>query len=249
MRGFTLVEVAIVLIIVTLLAGGLLMSITAQRELAASSETQRRLNEAKEALLGFAAANGRMPCPASGMTGTTGIESPVGGGACTTGWIGFLPAVTLGLSPTDEEGYALDAWNNRIRYAITTDANATSCASPNFCFATTDGIKGVWNSNPSLLQPDLQVCSTASAATGAGGSAACATGTALATNAVAVVFSRGANGGLAPSSADEIANGDDDRLFISHTPTPAGANEFDDLVVWLSPNILYNRMISAGRLP
>jgi hypothetical protein len=36
---------------------------------------------------------------------------------------------------------------------------------------------------------------------------------------------------------------------LSLTPTPPGPNTFDDLVTWISPNILYNRLIAAGRLP
>lgn len=248
--GFTLVELAIVLIILALLAGGLLVSLNAQRELTASAETQRRLAEARDALLGYAAVHGRLPCPASGLTGTTAIEAPPGGGACSFGRTGFLPAVTLGLSPTDAEGYAVDAWNNRIRYAITSYANTTYCgSSSNYCYATADGVKAVWNNNPTSLAPDLRICNTAAGATGTAPDITCASGTALATNAVAVIYSRGANGALSPSSDDEVANGDDDQMFVYHTPTPAGANEFDDLVIWLSPNILYNRMISAGRLP
>ena len=53
---------------------------------------------------------------------------------------------------------------------------------------------------------------------------------------------------MAPASTDETANGNADRVVVSHTPT-TGANEFDDIVAWLSPNVLYNRMIAAGRLP
>lgn len=235
--GFTLVELAIVLIIVTLLTSGLLMSLTAQQEISARNETQRRLDEARDVLLGYAAANGRLPCPAK--PGTTGAESPVGGGTCTNNWDGFLPAVTLGIAPTDANGYAIDAWGNPIRYALTTANNATYC--PTHCFATTDGIKTVWNNaSPTGLSPDLQVCNTAT----------CTSGTVLTSTAVAVIFSRGKNGGTAPTSSDEQANGDADRVFVSHTPTPAGsANEFDDLVVWLSPNLLYNRLIAVGRLP
>jgi hypothetical protein len=33
--------------------------------------------------------------------------------------------------------------------------------------------------------------------------------------------------------------------FVSKTPT----DTFDDLVTWLSPNILFNRMVTAGKLP
>jgi prepilin-type N-terminal cleavage/methylation domain-containing protein len=237
-RGFTLVELAIVLVIVALLSGGLMMTVGAQMDSIANAESQRRLNDARDALLGFAAANGRLPCPAA--PNTTGSEAPQNGGNCNNPWNGFLPAITLGLSPTDTNGYAIDGWGNPIRYAVTSDK---------FYQATTSNqIKAAWNAGTGLAA-DLYICSAAAGATGAGSTAKCATGTDLATNAVAVIFSRGKNGGTTPGSADEIANGDADRLFVSHSPTPAGANEFDDIVIWLSPNILYNRLITAGRLP
>jgi hypothetical protein len=44
----------------------------------------------------------------------------------------------------------------------------------------------------------------------------------------------------------KTANGD--ATSCPH-PHPPGPNEFDDLVTWISPNILYNRLIAAGRLP
>ncbi|MCG2576593.1 type II secretion system GspH family protein [Dechloromonas sp. XY25] len=245
-RGFTLIELAIVLIIVALLSGGLMMTVSAQMERIATSDTQRRLDEARDALLGFAAANGRLPCPAVG--GATGIEGPLGGGVCSNNWDGFLPAITLGIGPTNDNGYALDGWGNPIRYAITTYNNSAYC--PGHVFATANCIKAVWNGGISLGNaPDLRICNTATGMTGTGATASCATGSELANNAVAVVFSRGRNGASPPASSDEIANGDADRAFVSHPPIPSGPNEFDDLVIWLSPNILYNRMIAAGRLP
>ena len=95
------------------------------------------------------------------------------------------------------------------------------------------------------MTPDLRVCNTGVGI--AGGNCASAAAT-LTDTAVAVVYSRGRNGGVAPASTDETANGNADRVVVSHTPT-TGANEFDDIVAWLSPNVLYNRMIAAGRLP
>lgn len=241
--GFTLIELAIVLVIVALLSGGLMMTLSAQYQNVASADTQRRLNDAREALLGYAAANGRLPCPALG--GATGVESPAGGGTCNDNWDGFLPAITLGISPTNENGYALDGWGNPIRYATTKDRA--------YQVTTTNQIKTAWNAGATLsngqLAADLQVCNTATGITGSGGGASCANGSNLAANAVAVIYSRGNNGAAVPVSADEVANGDADRAFVSHTPTPGGANEFDDLVIWISPNILYSRLIAAGRLP
>lgn len=236
--GFTLVELAIVLIIMALLSGGLMMTLGAQLENAANSDTQRRLGEARDALLGFAAANGRLPCPALGNA--TGVESPPGGGTCNDTWDGFLPAITLGISPTNENGYATDGWGNPLRYATTKAVSSQ--------VTTANQIRAAWNAGTSLAG-DLRVCSTSTGIAGSGGSASCASGSELANNAVVVIYSRGKNGNAAPASADEVANGDADRLFVSHTPTASGANEFDDLVTWISPNILYNRLIAAGRLP
>ena len=49
------------------------------------------------------------------------------------------------------------------------------------------------------------------------------------------------------SNADEQENSDGsaDNNYVSHTLT----STFDDLVVWISPNILINRMVAAGKLP
>lgn len=240
-RGFTLFELAVVLIIVALLSGGLMLSLSAQQDNMAVADTERRLNDARDALLGFAAANGRLPCPASAVS--NGIESPAGGGACSNPLDGFLPAATLGLAPADAQGYAVDAWGNPLRYALAMQANPTHCPAPASCFATTDGIRRLWNT-ATPPTPDLRVCSSVIP----GPPAQCA-GATLADNAVAVIYSRGKNGAAVPAGADEVANGDGDRVFVWHTATPAGGNEFDDLMTWISPNLLYHRLIAAGRLP
>lgn len=67
----------------------------------------------------------------------------------------------------------------------------------------------------------------------------------LTNNAVAVIVSRGANWANAPS-IDEVENTDSDADFVSHDFVQNG---FDDLVIWVSPNILFNRMVTAGQLP
>lgn len=63
-RGFTLVELAMVLVIFSLLVGGMLMGLGAQRQVAENNESQKQLGEIRDALIGFAVANGRLPCPA-----------------------------------------------------------------------------------------------------------------------------------------------------------------------------------------
>ncbi len=64
-RGFTLIELAIVLFVVALLLGGMLLPLAAQQDIRNYGDTQKILVEARDALLGFAVANDRLPCPAA----------------------------------------------------------------------------------------------------------------------------------------------------------------------------------------
>ena len=66
-------------------------------------------------------------------------------GQCSNFYDGFVPSATLGLSPVDSQGYAVDAWNNRIHYAIT--------SSNGDAFTTTNGMRrpGLSARNPDLL--------------------------------------------------------------------------------------------------
>jgi prepilin-type N-terminal cleavage/methylation domain-containing protein len=233
--GFTLVEMAVVLVIVGLMIGGLLMPLSAQMEMRGYQETNKRLEDAKDALIGYAMANGRLPCPASNTS--NGVEDPVGGGVCTHAYDGFLPAVTLGLPNVDSSGFALDGWGgsptNRIRYAVTSsNSNA---------FTTSSGMRNI---GMSTLAPNLYVCASGSGVT----ATTCGTATSLTTSSVVVIFSSGKNAASGGISTDESKNIDNDKVFVSHEPT-TGANEFDDIVTWISPSLLYNRMVTTGQLP
>ena len=53
-RGFTLIEMAIVLVIITILIGGLAMPLSAQIQARRIAETSKTLDEAKEAIIGYA---------------------------------------------------------------------------------------------------------------------------------------------------------------------------------------------------
>ncbi len=251
LRGFTLVEMAIVLVIIGLILGGLVLPLTTQRDMQSYSTTRQRLEDAKEALIGYAMTNGRLPCPASATS--NGVEDPVGGGACNHNYDGFLPAVTLGLAPVDSNGYALDGWGgiaaNRIRYAVSRNSTATANA-----FTTGSGMK---NQGLAGLKPDLYVCASSNGINANDcGTATFLTGSALSAvppgvGVPVVVYSLGKNAATGGVGLDEAANLNNDQVFVSHDPQPSAANggEFDDIVTWISPNVLYSRMISAGQLP
>ncbi len=235
--GFTLIEMAIVIAIIGALLSSGMMLLGARVEQQKLKDTQKIVDDAREALIGFAAANGRLPCPASAVS--NGVESPLGGGVCTNPYDGFLPGVTLGLPGVDAGGYLTDAWQtsaNLIHYAVTA-ANSSAATTP-------DGIRTL---TMSTFAPDLYVCASATgiSATTCGGAA-----NTLSAAAVAVVFSLGKNAPTGGVGLDETANLDGDRVFISHAPSNGGANgAFDDQVTWLSSNLLFNRLLQAGRLP
>jgi prepilin-type N-terminal cleavage/methylation domain-containing protein len=264
-RGFTLIELAIVMFIVTLLLGGMLLPLSAQQDIRNFGDTQKGLADARDALLGFAIANDRLPCPAS--TTSNGQESfcTTSGGACTETTSlqthgrcayphdGFFPAATLGLSPVDAQGYLLDGWGgesaHRVRYGIST-ANSSA-------FSTTSGMK---NTGITTLAPDLEICSNGAQirippVTTAPDTSLmyCHPSFRLASDAVAVVYSLGKNAGTGGTGDDEKHNPNPqsaalvapDRAFANATQGTA----FDDQMVWLSKNILFNRMVAAGKLP
>lgn len=238
-RGFTLTELAVVLAIVGLLLSSTLFTLSAQVESRNRSDTQRRLEDAKELLLSFALVNGRLPCPAA----TNGEEAGGGVAACAASYAGYLPARTLGFQPTDSAGFGLDAWGNRIRYAV----SATQWGAAPARFTRQHAAGAAWSM--SQKPGDLVICSAAPAV---GSAAACDPNTSVTNQntVVAVVFSTGKNGPGA-SGANEARNLDTNPVFVSRTPDPPGApgGEFDDLVVWIPVGLVYGRMVAAGVLP
>jgi hypothetical protein len=87
----------------------------------------------------------------------------------------------------------------------------------------------------------LSACASSAGITGID----CGTAGILTNHAPVLLFSTGKNGASGAPGADEAANLDADPVFVTHEVAP----NYDDIVIWLSPNILFNRMIAAGRLP
>jgi prepilin-type N-terminal cleavage/methylation domain-containing protein len=271
-RGFTLIEIAVVLVILTILLATLAIPITTQLNQKRAAETQKMLDLAQQALIGYASANGRLPCPATdgvtvGAVNSFGDERFAVGGTATNGqceyWTGYLPAVALGLSPLDSQGFMVDAWGlpqNRIRYAVWGSV-PISINLIQYPFTKTGGIKAATTTALSdTTTPFLFVCQSAplgtvpTAATNSPVGNACGGGVVKLTDKTpAVIYSLGANAATGGTGADEGFNvkttATQTFAFVSHTPTVGGANEFDDMVSWISLNVLFNSMQGAGKLP
>lgn len=136
-RGFTLAELAIALVILALLLAGAIIPLSSQLELRNITDTQRTMEHIREALIGFAMANGRLPCPARGQTpaGTTDSTTwaPTSVDAGNEQWdstnnrcfvlSGVVPWATLGVPE-------VDAWGRRFTYRVShAFADAVSLAS------------------------------------------------------------------------------------------------------------------------
>ena len=233
-RGFSLVELAVVLVIIGFLMVSGILAFNAQVDSRNFEENARRLHLASEMVIAFAIANRRLPCPAT--TGTTGVEAPSGGGTCTTSFNGFLPAETIGYPYYDSDRYALDAYGNRIRYAVASAITGCTGTSTTPHFTSVNNLRG----NGMTCQPnDLDVCTTA----------ACSARVVAQRTAVFIVVSTGKNGAITSAYVtDENENTDGDAVFVSRTPG-GGSDTFDDQVVAVPVGVLYSRLATAGVLP
>ena len=112
----------VVMVIVGLMLGGLMMSLSQMTENTRRSDAKAQLAEVEEALYGFAQTNGRLPCPA--IPSSAGAESPVG--VEPVRQHGFVPSTTLGLKGSvNTDGLLLDPWGNPLRYSVTNTAGTS----------------------------------------------------------------------------------------------------------------------------
>ena len=219
--GFSLLEMSIVLLIMGLLLGSLLRPFGTTLVEKKRRQTETQLYLIREALVGYASANHRLPCPltdSSGNVGNCAVEH------------GYVPAATLGIDGRfDSSGFLVDSWGSPVRYSVS-NADADDNGQPDFTTAGEMQYVGI-----QLLQPNFEVCTNA------------VNCNPLRANQVPVVIS--SNGPSSTGSLNELENTDGDNRFVSGSPDSAGTDQFDDIVVWLSENILYSRLIKAGVLP
>ena len=262
-RGFTLIELAMVLFILALVLGGLMSPLSTRLEQAGREETKELLNQIKESLLGYALVHGHLPCPdcpdgSVGYCGAINTNDPADiadGQEDVVDNVSYSyapryapPTVTTFATCAVEVGYLPfanlgvpgdDTWDRRIIYSVdqsfADDTDGTGCGA-----AATPGVS-------------FEICST--------GDMKILDKSLITTNPIAqgvpvLIYSLGKNGseygGTTPTSPMELENwwtDATDRNFASDSYMQTSGSEYDDLVVWISSPSLMYRMVSAERLP
>ncbi len=117
-QGFTLVEIAIVLLIVTILLGYTVALLPRQQELKQYNAVEKEMDEVKQAIIGFAQVNGRLPCPSIPDSGGTEDYDTINDDGCDN-FGGFVPVNTLGITGRlNADSMLLDPWGHPYRYYV-----------------------------------------------------------------------------------------------------------------------------------
>jgi prepilin-type N-terminal cleavage/methylation domain-containing protein len=271
-RGFSLIEIALVMVIIGLALGGIVAALGPQLDNKNVNDTQLRIKQASEAIVAFAMVNRRLPCPASlasageeqwctnavGGCGAviTAPTAPPTHGRCANPNNGFVPARTLGLGDQGLNGVVQDAWSFGLRYGVdqTTYLGAGGapfsipCAGTCYPLTQLNGIPNAYytNGTQTTVPPagQLEVCASSTGIT------ATTCGTAVRMGRAAFVVWSTARNGAGGGGVDETANLNGDVVYVFHprTEVTAANGEFDDIVYWQTWTSVISKLSDAGVL-
>lgn len=241
LQGFTLVELAVVLVLIGIVMTMGLKMVTSTLENASYSETKSKHELIKTALIGFLRTNGRLPCPDN--TGAAGLasgnEASLCNAAASDGY-GVVPWITLGI-PRDS---VVDGWGNYFTYRV---ANGTG-GSKNWTSRTVTpfDVNELRTPTAALTIQELDAANPTT------------------TRAVVVLISHGKNGfgakttkvgdrlPITDAGTDEAANGTNLTTTFVLRPvneSPGAPNgSYDDLLTYMTPQDLLQPLLNEGTL-
>ena len=216
--GFSLLELAIVLVVLATAMGSIAQISTQANRQKRWQQSQNILAEARQSLVAYAMQHGHLPCPASAQA-TMGLVEQRTGARCLSPR-GRLPTTTLGLKQPR-------SW--QILYSVSPEfsdksartAGAWPCAEPlvftsfNLC----DRGRHKIYAKPPLVGANL-----------------------LVNDIVAVVIDLGS--AHSPRGTEETENQDDDYIYIHKSPS----DDFDDRLAWLTDHTLKYQLAQVGAL-
>jgi prepilin-type N-terminal cleavage/methylation domain-containing protein len=113
-QGFTLIEMAVVLVIIATIMTLGLGALTTLMTTSSYSATKAKQARIKDALIAYLGANRRLPCPDDPTGGITGTEDLAGGSCSAASNFGVVPWATLGLG----RDVAEDDWGGFFSYQV-----------------------------------------------------------------------------------------------------------------------------------
>jgi len=167
------------------------------------SETGRQLADIREALIGYAAVQHRLPCPV--VVGASAAQQVTD--VCDNAH-GYVPAAVLGITGRyDINGLLTDSWGSPIQYHVSlSDSDNDGYAD----FTTAGEMRDVGMQN---LSPEFEVCDGASCAQ-------------LRANRIPAVLV--STGKTQSGSTDETENQNLDNRFVSRDMDTVGTDQFDN---------------------
>ena len=251
--GFTLVEVALVLVVLGVLLRAVVVPLGDRLERRRHDETLALLDEVRRALVGHLVTRGVLPCPleanaragGAGDIDPSGLGDDFGGGYGAAGSAevacaradGFVPAVTLGVSgAVDAHGALLDPWGRPLRYGVSLASSAARGVPSRPDWTSPGEARAV---GLDALEADLVLCRTEASGT-------CPRSERRAGALAFVVLSSGRDGSPAGAQRENL---DGDGVYALATPSVLAERPFDDALVWASRNELAYWLLRAGWLP
>lgn len=229
MAGFSLLEAALAVLLVSVMLSWLMPPLTAQLRHQRFQQTAQSLALAQQALTGYALIMHYLPCPDTDWP-PDGWENLKSDNTCVfdEGW---LPGAQLAVPATD-------AWGRWLRYRA--DSTFTNHQALNLFSiddaenASTIEVIGDYGSVTSKTSRPIAIV-LSHGENGLGGIQSVSGGTAYRLPA--------------PTQAGELENADGDVVYVDLSQQQVSGAIYDDQLVMLSPKVLIAQMVQAQRLP
>ena len=216
--GFSLVEMAMALMVITIAFGSLTRVGIGWADLQRLEKRRNALELSRQALISYALEHGHLPCPSARNLPNNRIEAR--NGVNCVSYSGNLATASLGLDIEE---------SSMLRYFVSPEFADSEARAP-----------GSWPCVQEMLFASFNLCDPGRQRIYSG--LPLNSGSLVADDVAAVIVDSGSP--VAPRNANERENLDDDRSFVR----AGRGDSYDDEIVWISANTIKFQLTRAGLL-